>query len=95
MRLLSELKTLGVDLHCGATDVAIGDRHVVYTNARGQQRGITADHVIVATGATGNDTLATELEAAGFSVHSIGDCTGVGYIEGAMEAAAEVAMAIA
>ena len=39
-------------------------------------------------------SLADELGDAGFTVHSIGDCTGVGYIEGAIEAAAEVAVTI-
>ena len=36
--------------------------------------------------------IADQLRAEGFSVHSIGDCNGVGYIEGAMEAAAELAV---
>ncbi|MGB1139574.1 MAG: FAD-dependent oxidoreductase [Halioglobus sp.] len=94
MRLLSELPHLGVDLRRGATEIAIGEHRVSYTNGRGQQRSVAADHVIVATGATGDDTLSVQLEQAGFTVHSIGDCTGVGYIEGAMESAADVAMTI-
>ena len=94
MRLIDELGHLGVDLRRGATDIAIGEHKVTYTNTRGQARSSSADHVIVATGATGDSSLADELEKDGFSVHSIGDCTGVGYIEGAIEAAAEVAVAI-
>jgi NADPH-dependent 2,4-dienoyl-CoA reductase/sulfur reductase-like enzyme len=94
MRLLDELGHLGVDLRRGATGIAIGEHRVTYTNSRGQQRSVAADHVIVATGATGDSSLAEQFAKSGFSVHSIGDCTGVGYIEGAMEAAAEVAVAI-
>ena len=39
----------------------------------------------------GDLLLAQRLEAAGFAVHSIGDCNGVGYIDGAMRAAATLA----
>lgn len=94
MRLLDELGHLGVDLRRGATGITIGEHRVTYTNSRRQERSVAADHVIVATGATGDDSLAEQFKTSGFSVHSIGDCTGVGYIEGAMEAAAEVAVAI-
>ena len=50
--------------------------------------------MIVAKGAHGNLDLAKALTAAGFSVHTAGDCKGVGYIDGAMSAAAEVAQAL-
>ena len=96
LRLLAELKELGVNLIKNAGDIAIeqgnGNKQVSYNNQRGQRRAIATDHVIVAQGATANSTLADTLKAQGFSTHSIGDCTGVSYIEGAMEAAAELAM---
>jgi 2,4-dienoyl-CoA reductase-like NADH-dependent reductase (Old Yellow Enzyme family)/thioredoxin reductase len=92
MRLLEELRNLGVELIRQAEDIAIGDHEVSYTNFRGQQRAIEADHVIVAKGAEGDHTLAEKLRTAGFTVHTIGDCNGVGYIEGAMESAAELAV---
>ncbi len=94
MRLIGELKEMGVSLVAQASDVHILDGRVAYTNERGQERTVAADHVIVATGATGDSTLADTLIAAGYNVHSIGDCTGVGYIEGAIEDAAELAMAL-
>jgi 2,4-dienoyl-CoA reductase-like NADH-dependent reductase (Old Yellow Enzyme family)/thioredoxin reductase len=94
MRLLAELPELGVSLVKNATGVRILDGQVAYVNYRGQERTVAADHVIVATGASGDSTLADSLGAAGFTVHSIGDCNGVGYIEGAMEAAAELAVAL-
>ncbi len=94
MRLIGELKEMGVTLVAQAGNVTILDGKVAYTNDRGQERTVETDHVIVAQGATGDATLADALSEAGFNVHSIGDCTGVGYIEGAIEDAAEVAMAL-
>lgn len=91
MRLLHELKQhLQVSINVGASAIRIDDHRVLYTNERGQERSIAADHVIVAQGASADTTLADNLVASGFKVHAIGDCTGVAYIEGAMEAAAEV-----
>ena len=94
LRLLEELQHLDVTLIKNASDISIDDHKVSYSNNRGQRRSIDTDHVIVAQGATGNTTLADELEAAGIKTHAIGDCTGVTYIEGAIEAAAEVAVTI-
>jgi 2,4-dienoyl-CoA reductase (NADPH2) len=94
MRLLDELHELGVTLQNSATEVSIGEHAVSYRNQRGQVRTLAADHVIVAKGATGDTSLAEQLRGAGLSVHTIGDCNGVGYIEGAMESAAELVAAI-
>jgi pyruvate/2-oxoglutarate dehydrogenase complex dihydrolipoamide dehydrogenase (E3) component len=91
MRLLEELRHLGVTIITQAQDIAIGAAQVTYKNYRGQDRAIDTDHVIVAQGATGDTRLADTLQSAGFTAHSIGDCEGVSYIEGAMEAAAELA----
>jgi NADPH-dependent 2,4-dienoyl-CoA reductase/sulfur reductase-like enzyme len=93
-RVLHELKEIGVTLLPLARDIAIGDCAVTYVNPHGQARKIGADHVIVAKGATGDLGLADTFRQAGFSVHAIGDCKGVGYIEGAMADAARVAQAI-
>lgn len=94
LRLLDELDHLGVTIIRKAKDIAIEQDKVSYTNPRGQRRSIDTEQVIVAKGATGNSVLADKLTEAGFKVHAIGDCTGVSYIEGAIEAAAEVAVAI-
>lgn len=94
MRLLDELHELGVTLQNKATEISIGQRAVSYRNQRGQIRTLAADHVIVAKGATGDNSLADQLRGARLSVHTIGDCNGVGYIEGAMESAAELVAAI-
>ncbi|HLG89060.1 MAG TPA: FAD-dependent oxidoreductase, partial [Alphaproteobacteria bacterium] len=93
-RVLHEAKELGVALLPKARDIAIGDHQVTYVNPHGQTRSIGADHVIVAKGAAGDLSFAKALEDAGFRVHTAGDCEGVGYIEGAMAAAARVAQVI-
>ena len=93
-RVLHEARELGVALLPSARDIRIGDGVVTYVNPHDQVRSIQADHVIIAKGAHGNLDLAEALRAAGFSVHTAGDCNGVGYIDGAMSAAAELAQAL-
>ncbi len=89
-RVVDECRRLGVAMVTGAADFAIGDHVVSYRNEGGQVRTIRADTVIVAKGATGNPSLAETLAAKGATVHLVGDCQGVGYIEGAMRDAALV-----
>jgi pyruvate/2-oxoglutarate dehydrogenase complex dihydrolipoamide dehydrogenase (E3) component len=93
-RVLDELRRAGATLLPYAREIAIGDHAVTYRNRNDQLRTLAADHVIVAMGARGDLTLADALAAAGFKVHTVGDCTGVNYIAGAMRAAAEVAQSI-
>ncbi|MFK8049789.1 MAG: NAD(P)/FAD-dependent oxidoreductase [Halioglobus sp.] len=90
MRLLDELNHLGVTIITKAEEIAIDAHSVSYSNYRGQRRRVEADHVIVAKGASGDTALAEQFKQAGFQTHAIGDCTGVTYIEGAMESAAEL-----
>lgn len=87
-RVIDECRELGVDLLTEASDFVIGDQQVTYSNDARQERTIAADSVIVAKGATGDDTVADALRSLGVPIHQIGDCTGVGYIEGAMRDAA-------
>lgn len=93
-RMLAELRQAGVTLLTGARECSIGEGVVSYVNWRNQTRTVACDHVIIARGATGDLTLAEQLRAAGLTVHVAGDCRGVGYIEGAMRSAAEVAQLI-
>ncbi|QNO27919.1 FAD-dependent oxidoreductase [Sphingopyxis sp. OPL5] len=83
-RVVDECRELGVAMVTNSGDFRIGDHVVTYRNDGGQDRSVRADTVIVAQGATGDQSLADSLEAAGFAVQLVGDCTGVGYIEGAM-----------
>ncbi|ARS27562.1 oxidoreductase [Sphingomonas sp. KC8] len=94
MRLLAELKEHGLGLHPQSTDIRIEPGTVRFTDRKGDAQAIAADHVIVAKGATSNLALADQLRAQGYDVHTVGDCTGVGYIEGAMRGAATAARAI-
>lgn len=95
MRLLSELAEHGLGLHAGVSDIVIGKDAVTFTDASGVAQSVRADNVIVARGATGDLSLAEALTAADFTVHSVGDAGGVGYIEGAMRGAAEAVRKIA
>lgn len=89
MRVLAELREHGASLHAGARDIRIEESSVRFTDAAGQQVAVPADQVIVAQGAGANPALADELRAAGLEVHAFGDCTGIGYIEGAIRGAAD------
>ena len=42
-------------------------------------------------GASGDLSLAERLTAEGYRVEAVGDCTGIGYIEGAMRGGADAA----
>lgn len=92
-RLLGQLKALDVAIFAKAREVRIRDHHVHCTD-NGQSLALPADHVIVARGASTNLALANELRGLGLRVHAIGDCTGVGYIDGAMHAAAQLAASL-
>jgi 2,4-dienoyl-CoA reductase-like NADH-dependent reductase (Old Yellow Enzyme family)/NADPH-dependent 2,4-dienoyl-CoA reductase/sulfur reductase-like enzyme len=94
MRLLDELKEHGVGLFPAAADIRIDREAVRFTDRDGAAQAVAADHVIVAKGATGDTAFAERLRSAGFAVHTVGDCNGVRYIEGAMRGAAEAVEAL-
>jgi NADPH-dependent 2,4-dienoyl-CoA reductase/sulfur reductase-like enzyme len=93
MRLLAELREHGVAMHPGARDIRIEADGVRFTGAQGPV-SLPADHVVVATGARGDSSLADSLRATGFAVTEIGDGTGVAYIEGAIRGAAQAVAAM-
>jgi 2,4-dienoyl-CoA reductase-like NADH-dependent reductase (Old Yellow Enzyme family)/thioredoxin reductase len=90
MRLLAELQEHDVALHAAASDIAIERDAVVFTDSAGARQRVEAGQVIVAKGAQGDSRLADALGDCAVPVYSIGDCTGVGYIEGAMRGAAKI-----
>ena len=94
MRLLSELKEHGVALHGGVTGIAIDEKAVAFTDDSGAAQSAHADQVIVAMGASGDTALADRLRAEGFVVEVAGDCTRIGYIEGAIRGAANAVTAL-
>ena len=95
MRILQELEEHGVRLAPGASNIAIGKQAVTWTDAQGEAQQAECDTVVVAKGAHGDTSLADDLSAAGFAVHTVGDANGVGYIEGAMWGAAKAVREIA
>jgi 2,4-dienoyl-CoA reductase-like NADH-dependent reductase (Old Yellow Enzyme family) len=92
-RALYELREHGVRLLTEAHVEAITADGVAYSKD-GEHRSVSADSVIIATGVRENRTLAEALTDLGFEVHLLGDCRGVGYLEGALLDAARVARAI-
>jgi hypothetical protein len=95
MRLLAELKEHGVGLHAEAKDIRIERGAVHFTDSKGTSQRVSAAQVIVAKGAQGDIALAQQLRAQGVPIFTVGDCNGVGYIEGAMRGAAKAADDIA
>ncbi len=91
MRLVPELREHGVELFAEASDIAITQQGVAFTTPEGTHL-LPADNVIVAKGAHGDTSLADTLRAAGFTVQVAGDCTGVGYIEGAIRGASRAVL---
>lgn len=94
LRLLAELREHGLGLYPGSKDIRIEPEQVCFTDSSGETHTVPSDHVIVAKGAIGDSKQAEAFRHAGLRVHEIGDGTGVGYIEGAMRDAMEVADAI-
>ena len=92
-RALYTLREHGVRLLTGASVEEITEAGVVY-GQHGERQSAPADHVIIATGVVENRGLAAALGELGPEVHLLGDCKGVGYIEGAIMDAAQIARTI-
>jgi NADH dehydrogenase FAD-containing subunit len=92
-RALYTLREHGVRLLTAASVEEITDAGVVYRQ-HGERQIAAADHVIIATGVVENRSLADALAGSGAEVYLLGDCKGVGYIEGAIMDAAQIARAI-
>jgi len=93
-RVLHDLREQGVRLLAGVRVEAIEDRGVVFAGGDGESRVLETDSVILATGVRENTELVEAIASLGLEVHALGDCSGVGYIQGAMLDAASVARAI-
>jgi 2,4-dienoyl-CoA reductase-like NADH-dependent reductase (Old Yellow Enzyme family)/thioredoxin reductase len=92
--MLDEMPLAGIVLQPGASAICIGERVVTFTGKAGESCQAAADTVIIAKGAEPNTTLYDELVAAGVETHMVGDCSGVGYIQGAVRDATDVAARI-
>ena len=82
-RVLHDLREDGADLITEVGDISIEKGEVRYRVSDREER-VSADHVVVATGLEADRSLADELRERGVDPIEIGDCTGVGYIEGAI-----------
>ncbi len=89
-RILEDIQHHGVKLVPDAKVVEINREAVVYQLKDGSQQTVNADQVILAIGTTPNLHLADAIKSLGMEIHTIGDCTGVGYIDGAMNDAARL-----
>ena len=94
-RLLHSLREKGAALLTGARDIEVFAGGLRYRNASEQLRSIDVDDVVVATAGPPYGTLAQSLRGNGLQVQTIGDCAGLGYIDGAMRAAADAVAALA
>lgn len=88
-RVLHELDEHGCTLVRKASDIICERYGVRYTGREGECFA-AADTIILALGAEGDQTLATQLQSAGLNVSVVGDAANVGYIDGAIHSARSV-----
>ncbi|MBR9910625.1 MAG: FAD-dependent oxidoreductase [Gammaproteobacteria bacterium] len=93
-RNLADIRKLGVRCLPNARVIRIRQGLLTYVNALDQERTIAADCVIVTSGTVANTSLAERLRQQGYEVHMAGDCSQVGYIEGAMHGGFKVGAAL-
>ncbi len=88
--LLARLSKNGVTMLTGVRYEEITDKGLVITDKEGQRKNIKADTIVLATGATQNTELATELERQDIALQLIGDCVRPGKIVDAIRDGARV-----
>jgi 2,4-dienoyl-CoA reductase (NADPH2) len=93
-RAIHELRERGVVLLTEAAVAEITDAGVGYVDKAAVQKTVAADSVILAYGMVEDRSLAEAITGVVPEVHVVGDCHGVGYIEGALRDATLVAMKI-
>ncbi len=92
-RVLEAVETHGTLQRSAVVNEITGDA-VKWTDSEGNPQSSAADSVVMALGAGPDTSLADALTAEGLSVHSVGDCLALGYIEGAMRDGHRVASTI-
>lgn len=93
-RVLDNLRQHGVTMLTQVQIDHIDERAVHYRTADDEPLQIAADSVVLATGAGPNPGLAEDLASSGLPIHRLGDSHELGYIEGALRSATEVALAL-
>jgi Pyruvate/2-oxoglutarate dehydrogenase complex, dihydrolipoamide dehydrogenase (E3) component, and related enzymes len=87
-RVVHMLKEHGVELLTNVMIKEICDQEVIF-NHEETEKTLQADQVIIALGTNANLELSDELKRLNVPLTSIGDCTSVGYIHGAIADARE------
>lgn len=82
-RVLHLLREHGAVIHRKVGSIEIGAASVSF-ELDSEAHTLPAKQVIIAMGAQPDDTLQTKLAASGVTVHQIGDCREIGYIDGAI-----------
>ena len=90
-RVVHMLKEHGVDLFTNVEIQEIYDQGVLFNHEK-TEKSLQADQVIIALGANVNLDLVKELNSLNLPITSIGDCTSVGYIHGAIADARKAAI---
>ena len=90
-RVVHQLKEHGVDLLTNVEIKEIDGQEVIVRHEE-SEKIFPADQIIIALGANTNLNLSNELNDMSIPVTSIGDCTSVGYIHGAIADAREAAL---
>ncbi|MCS5638023.1 MAG: FAD-dependent oxidoreductase [Myxococcota bacterium] len=95
-RVLHDIRAAGVELIPGASVSRITEHSVEYSllnsGDKVEIRGVPAESVIITLGLQPDHGLGASLESSGVRTLSIGDCTGVGYIEGAIREGLQAAL---
>lgn len=91
-RALHELNEHGVHLLRGARVQTIGANDLTWLDREDNLQSLAADSVVIAIGTEGNLELGNQLAKECPEAHLIGDCSGLGYIEGAIEEGFRVAL---
>ena len=90
-RALDALRRAGVELVAGARTLALDPGALRFADARGAERSLAAEHVVLADLGRPDDALAAALVGLGAPVYRVGDGAGPGYLEHAFLQARHVA----
>ncbi|MDY3197457.1 MAG: NAD(P)/FAD-dependent oxidoreductase [Pseudomonadaceae bacterium] len=93
-RVLDNLRRHDVLMLTGVQVDRIDERAVHYRTQDSDQLNVAADSVVLAIGAGPNPGLAEELAGSGLPIHRLGDSHELGYIEGALRSATDIALAL-
>ena len=92
-RVVHLLREHGADLLTNVNVKEIRDKEVIFHHKE-NEKILKADQVIIALGANSNLMLSESLKSLNIPITSVGDCTSVGYIHGAIADARKAAISL-